>query len=364
VNLQQGDNTLNLAAGPNSFTTIFNVQHIHGTASDDTLTITNGLFEPGNNPIVDLAGGDNTLIIGTGGATLMLLNVQHLNGDGSDNFVTLNNDVSGLAVDLGAGTNDNLNLAVGNNSLSVTNVENVSSTDWTGTASDDTLTLLSNVTGGLTINLQQGSNTLGLAAGSNSFDNLWNIDHVNGTLSNDTLTIQGGGAGATIDLGDGNDTLNLNGGSFGVTVANVETINGSANFDNITISNAVTGSTTITAGAGADSIIASAGQDNFRFASVADSTINGQTDTIVNFDAVHDTFTFTGIAVANGQIDYVGAGAFEGAGHASATLQNVGPGNDVLNIDIDGNGVMDSADMVISLTNLQGTLHSSNFLLA
>jgi hypothetical protein len=36
----------------------------------------------------------------------------------------------------------------------------------------------------------------------------------------------------------------------------------------------------------------------------------------------------------------------------------------VLNIDIDGNGVMDSADMVISLTNLQGTLHSSNFLLA
>jgi Ca2+-binding RTX toxin-like protein len=224
--------------------------------------------------------------------------------------------------------------------------------------------LLSTITGGVTINLQQGSNTLNLAAGSNTFDNLWNIDHVNGTSSNDTLTIQGGGAGAAIDLGDGNDTLNLNGGSFGVTISNVETINGSAFSDNFTISNVVTGSTTVTAGAGADAITASAGQDNFRFASVADSTINGQNDTITNFDAAHDTFTFAGITVGGGQIDYVGAGAFEGAGHASATLQNVGPGNDVLNIDIDGNGVMDSADMVISLTNLQGTLHSSNFLLA
>ncbi|SDK25260.1 MULTISPECIES: VCBS domain-containing protein [Bradyrhizobium] len=361
VNLQQGDNTLNLAAGSNSFTSIFNVQHINGTALDDTLTITNGLFEPGNNPTVDLGAGNNTLNIGSGAFTL--LNVQHLNGDGSDNFITFNNDVNGVAVDLGGG-NDQLNLATGTNSLSVANVENVSSADWTGAASNDTLTLRNNVTGGLTVNLQQGSNTLYLAAGSNTFDNLFNIDHVNGTSSDDTLTIQGNGTGAAIDLGDGNDTLNLNGGSFGVTVANVETINGSANFDNITISNAVTGSTTITAGAGADNITASAGQDNFRFASVADSTINGQADTITNFDAGHDTFTFSGITVANGQIDYVGAGSFEGAGHASAVLQNVGPGNDVLNIDINGDGVMTSADMVVNLTNLTGTLHNSNFLLA
>ena len=113
-----------------------------------------------------------------------------------------------------------------------------------------------------------------------------------------------------------------------------------------------------------DATIFRLAQDNFRFVSVADSTINGQTDTITNFDAVHDTFTFAGITVANGQIDYVGAGSFEGAGHASATLQNVGLGNDVLNIDIDGDGVMTAADMVVSLTNLTGTLHSSNFLLA
>jgi len=211
--------------------------------------------------------------------------------------------------------------------------------------------------------LGPGSNTVNLAAGSNTFDNLYNIGHVNGMSSDDTLTIQGNTDG-TIDLGDGNDTLNLNGGSFGLTVANVENINGSANFDTITIGNAVTGSATVTAGVGADAITASAGQDNFRFTSVADSTINGQADTVVNFDASQDKFIFAGITVTGGQIDYVGAGAFEGGNHASAVLQNIGPGNDVLNIDINGDGVMDSADMVVNLTNLNGTLHSSNFLLA
>jgi VCBS repeat-containing protein len=361
VNLAQGNNTLNLAAGSNSFVNIFNVQHINGTASDDILTITNGVFEPGNNPTIDLGAGNNTLHLG-GGGTLTLLNVQHLTADGSDGSVTLNNDVTGLSVDLGAG-NDHLSLANGTNSLSIANVENINGSDFSGPASDDALTLLNTVGGGLTIDLGPGSNTLNLAAGNNTFDNLYNFAHINGTLSDDTLTIQGNTASTTIDLGDGNDTLNLNGGSFGLTVANAETINGGVNFDTITISNAVTGSTTITAGAGADNITASAGQDNFRFASVADSTINGQNDTITNFDAAHDTFTFAGITVAGGSIDYVGAGAFE-IGHASAVLQNFGPGNDVLNIDIDGNGVMDSADMVVNLTNLTGTLHASNFLLA
>jgi hypothetical protein len=75
------------------------------------------------------------------------------------------------------------------------------------------------------------------------------------------------------------------------------------------------------------------------------------------------TVTFAGIAVTGGSIDYVGTGPFE-VGHASAVLQNFGPGNDVLNIDINGDGVMDSSDMVVNLTNLQGTLQASNFLLS
>lgn len=359
VNLAQGNNTLNLAAGSNSFVNIFNVQHINGTASDDVLTITNGVFEPSNNPIIDLGAGNNTVHLG-GGGQLTLLNVQHLTADDTDGSVTLNNFVTGLDVDLGGG-NDYFNLANGSNSISVHNVENIGGSDFSGTASDDTLTLLNDISGGVTINLGQGTNTLDLAAGANTVDNLWGINLLNGTAQADTLTINGNSAN-TIDLGDGNDTLTLNSGS-NVTVANVETINASANFDNISIVNSAAGSTTVTAGAGADFITASAGQDNFSFTNVADSTINGQSDTIANFDAVNDTFRFAGITVAGGQIDYVGTNAFEGNGHASVVLQNFGPGNDQLQIDINGDGTIDSSDMVISLNNMTGTLHSSNFLL-
>jgi hypothetical protein len=45
-------------------------------------------------------------------------------------------------------------------------------------------------------------------------------------------------------------------------------------------------------------------------------------------------------------------------------LENFGSGNGQLDIDIDGDGVMTSADMAISLTNFTGALHNSNFLLS
>ena len=81
VNLGQGDNTLNLAAGSNSFADLFNVDHVNGTASDDVLTLTDGVFTPDNNPIVDLGGGDNTLNFGAQGISLTALNIQHINGN-------------------------------------------------------------------------------------------------------------------------------------------------------------------------------------------------------------------------------------------------------------------------------------------
>ena len=162
----------------------------------------------------------------------------------------------------------------------------------------------------------------------------------------------------TIDLGGGNDTVNFNANVFDITVTNVENINGSANFDRITIGN-TSGNTTITAGAGADEVTASAGHDNFRFTSVADSAA-GAADTIHNFDAANDSFTFSGISIAGDHIEYVGTGAFAGPGQASAHLQSNGPGNDYLQIDTNGDG---QSDMDISLQNFTGTLHNGNFLL-
>ncbi len=57
VNLGNGSNTLNLAAGTNSLDNIFNAQHVNGTASDDTLSVTTGLGNPDANPSTDLGAG-------------------------------------------------------------------------------------------------------------------------------------------------------------------------------------------------------------------------------------------------------------------------------------------------------------------
>ena len=89
-----------------------------------------------------------------------------------------------------------------------------------GTSSDDTLTLLNDVTG-VSINLNNGTNTLNLAAGVNSLGNVFNVESINGTSFGDTLTLAGQVGNPTgvtrIDLGSGNDTLNLGAQSFGVT---------------------------------------------------------------------------------------------------------------------------------------------------
>ena len=59
---------------------------------------------------------------------------------------------------------------------------------------------------------------------------------------------------------------------------------------------------------------------NFRFTSVADSVVGGLGDQITNFNAEHDTFTFSGIAVAGDHIEYVGSGDFTASDQASARL--------------------------------------------
>ncbi len=359
VNLANGNNTLNLAAGANSLVDVFNVQHINGTASDDVLTITDGLGTSDNNPIIDLGAGNDTLNFGSQFLTLTALNVEHIVGNSQDNFLVLHNDLSGVSVDLGAG-NDTIGLANGVNSLSVFNVENIDGSDFGGTnPSNDTLTLLNDVNG-VTVNLGDGTNTLNLFDGSNTFANLFNVQTVNGSASDDTLTLQNQVGGVTVDLGAGNDTLNLANGFNSVTVNNVETVNGGSGNDTIVIANA-SGTTTVTGGQGFDVMTASAGHDVFNFGSVADSQF-GSGDQIINFDAANDSFEFSGMSGSFASaITYVDTAPFDGGGHSEAHLANIG-GQTVLQIDVNGDGVMTSADMEIQLVNLSGTLHSSNFI--
>jgi Ca2+-binding RTX toxin-like protein len=186
-------------------------------SNDDFLTIGQNLF----GHTIDLgAGTGDTVNLGVaGGYTLKLLDVENLTGSAGDDFVVLQNTVSGLSVDLGAG-NDSLTLANGSNSVSLSGVENINSSDFApATSSDDTLKLLNEVTG-LSVNLNNGTNTLNLAAGVNSLGNVFNVGSINGTSSADTLTLAGqvgNLTGVKVDLGSGNDTLNLGAGSFGVT---------------------------------------------------------------------------------------------------------------------------------------------------
>jgi VCBS repeat-containing protein len=368
VNLAQGNNTLNLAAGTNTFGDIFNVQHINGTASDDVLTLTDGAFTPDSNPVIDLGAGDNTLNFGAQGMSLTALNIQHINGSAADNNLTLNNDVSNVAINLGAG-NDHLSLADGVNSVSVTNVESISSSDFTGgtAPSDDTLTLLSDVSG-VSVDLADGSNTLNLAAGTNSLDNLFNINHLNGSSSDDVLTVTQQSFATVFDMGAGNDVINFGAQANGVTVVNAETVNGSDGNDVITIGN-TSGSTTITGGLGADTMVAGSTPVNFNFTAAAQSQ-TGNGDTIFNFNAASDTFTFTGMSGPNGftgPIHFVDTAAFDGSAgspHSEARLDAAAGGNATLQVDVNGDGVMDANDIEIHLTNYTGTLHDSNFLLS
>ncbi|MEZ2144669.1 VCBS domain-containing protein [Bradyrhizobium sp. DN5] len=357
ISLGNGDNTMNLAAGANSFVNIFDVNHVNGTAGDDTLSVT-GAISAANGVAIDLGNGEDTIVLNGNFAAFAAVGVEHINGNAGDNSLSLTDNVDGIAIDMGGGS-DLVSLANGVNSLSIVGVENLNGSDFTGNLnpSDDTVTLLNTVSG-VTVNLGEGTaNVLNLAAGSNSFDNLWNVNLLNGSSSNDTLTLNGSPANV-IDLGDGNDSLTFNANVYDITVSNVENINAGANFDRITIGN-TSGNTTITAGAGADEIFASAGHDSFRFASIADSAA-GAADTIHNFDAGNDSFTFSGISIAGGHIEYVDSAALLGANQASAHLQSFGPGNDYLQIDIDGDG---ASDMDVSLQNATGTLHNGNFLI-
>jgi hypothetical protein len=277
--------------------------------------------------------------------------------------VTFNNNLTGVSIDLGTGT-DHVNLAGGFNSVSLTGVDSVSGSDFSGPASDDTLMLLTDVTG-LTIDLGSGINTVTLAAGTNSLDGLFNINQINSSSTDDVLTLTQQ-TFSTIDMGDGIDTINFVGTAGTVTVVNAETVNGSIGNDFITIGNTA-GTTTVTGGTGADNITASAAADNFNFNSAAESQ-TGNGDTVVNFDASSDTFTFTNMTGPNGftgPVHFVDTAAFDGSAgspHSEARLEGTGT-SAMLQIDVNGDGQFGAGDMEISLVNYAGTLTDSNFLL-
>jgi hypothetical protein len=70
----------------------------------------------------------------------------------------------------------------------------------------------------------------------------------------------------------------------------------------------------------------------------------------------------TAVGLQNNTINYVGTNGFDGGGVSEARLDTSG-GQPLLQIDVDGDGVMTANDMVIELHNLNGLLSNSNFLI-
>ena len=168
--------------------------------------------------------------------------------------------------------------------------------------------------------------------------------------------------GDTIDLGAGNDTLNLTGFTGGVTVVNVEHVNGSAATDFITDAS-VLGTATITGGGGSDVITAGAATDIIRYTAASESSVATGEDTVNNFDAAHDQFLLDGVAGLAGSIHFMASGVLDGTPatpHAEAILTNFG-GQQQLQIDVNGDGVIGSGDITVILNGLVGTLSDANF---
>ncbi|WP_398483389.1 beta strand repeat-containing protein, partial [Tardiphaga sp.] len=356
VNLGLGINTLNLAAGTNTFANLYSVNNVNGSASDDTLILNNGVSTMSNDMVIDMGSGNDTVSVAGSYSSFSLLNTEHLAGDASDNIVVLNNAVSGLAVDLGAG-NDTLVLASGTNAISSANVENIGTADYFGgsaAASDDTLTLLNTVSG-VTVNLQQGNNTLNLAAGTNALT-VYNVQQINGTASDDHLVLQNQVYGSAINLGGGNDSVTLADGGNNVTISNVDTIIGGNGNDTMVVAGTA-GVTTITGGLGQDWITAGTGITNIRFASTADSAVLGGGDTINGFVAAQDAFIFDHVAGLASSIHFAANGTLDGGGQSEAILN----GN-MLQIDVNGDGVIGAGDMQMFLNGLNGSLMDSNFI--
>jgi hypothetical protein len=95
----------------------------------------------------------------------------------------------------------------------------------------------------------------------------------------------------------------------------------------------------------------------------------GNGDQILNFNANQDNFTFTNMTGPNGfvgLVHFMDTAAFDGSAatpHSEARVDQTG-GNATLQIDVNGDGLMDANDIQIHLTNYTGTLHDANFILS
>ena len=307
-----GTDHINLSGGSTTFA-VTNIESITGAASGDTFTLANGITGValrmgggGSTDTVNLANANNTfsawedieVVNGGSGNDVVTADSQFFNditqfsgsrtrqydlGGGTDT-ITMSGSADGIAIANvetvdGGGGSDRLALLAGGQSVTVTSIETIlggSGTDTVtlsdsgetvssmsavetvnGGSSADSVTLTATTTG-LTISLSGGTDTLNLAAGTNTIRPS-SVEVTTATGSDDTLNISAGLglASVTFDMGAGTDTINLS--TVGnsnqlLKIYNAETVTSGNGLDNIFLSTAMASGSSIDLGGGADTL--------------------------------------------------------------------------------------------------------------
>lgn len=335
ISSNTGFDTVTLATGSTSLhTSDVNLINTNNTGVED-LVLTNILT---SGTTVDLGTGADSLTIADGISNASLFNIETVNGTGLANTLTLGSNHTGTSFDFGAGT-DALNLAAGANTITATNIEQIN-----GSASADTIQISNNLTSGETIDAGGGVDTVQLADGANSVF-LLAVETLNGGGGADTLSLTSGVSGTTFDLGSGSDTLNLGTGTNSLTVTNTETVVGNSSADTITASGGT--GVNITGAGGADVITLGSGADIIKYSAISDST-SVTTDIVNGFNALGVDLIDVS-AFVQGVFSFIsGNGAFTNTGNTEARFND---GNDTLQIDSDGDTVVDMEIILNSVTD-------------
>jgi hypothetical protein len=199
--------------------------------------------------------------------------------------------------------------------------------------------------------LGDGNDTVTFTAGATA--TFTSVETINGSTSDDVVTLKANYDHATIDLDSGSDTV-VFAGAGTATLSHVEIVTGSSRENEITLS----GSTGVTAdmgggndivhmGLGADTITGGSGADEFIFTSAAQSDGTTVKDIITDFSSGDDMLTFSGLSGGTSTLNYLGDDAtLTSTSHSQAYFDTT---NNELVIDVNGDG---TADMKIKLTGL------------
>jgi VCBS repeat-containing protein len=284
--------------------TLVSIENIVGSGLGDTLT------GNGNANRIDAGNGGDT-VAGLGGDDLLI------GGTGPD------------SVDGGA-DNDTIAGGIGNDTL-------------IGGAGNDTADY-SSLNGAVTVNL---STTIGQVTGLGT-DTISLFENIVGGIGNDKFV---GTTGANrMEGANGSDQLNGLGGA--------DTLLGGSGNDNL---QGGTGNDTIVGGAGRDIMVGGGDSDTFLFESASDSAVGGQRDRINDFVQSVDKIDVELIDAMTGGADddfaFIGTGAFSGSGTQGELryFQLAGPGQTIVEGDIDGNGTADFQIAFVGLISFANT---------